>query len=67
MTQYARPNADVADAEWVNASMSATNLYASIDESGTANDSDYIKSQESGGSENWCKIGLGDTVTDPVK
>lgn len=43
MAQFARPNADLVDGDWLNEAASATNLYASIDEV-TASDSDYIES-----------------------
>ena len=42
--QYAYPTADVTDGSWLNESGNNTNLYASVDEATTANDSDYIRS-----------------------
>jgi|TARA_B100001778_G_scaffold314532_1_gene299880 hypothetical protein len=62
MTQYARPDADISDGDWLNQSDSNTNLYASIDES-SASDSDYIYAEDEGygsGSDIVCIIGLGD-------
>ena len=47
MTQYARPDSDVSDGSFLNASGNNTNLYQSIDES-TASDSDYVISTDSG-------------------
>ena len=67
MTQYARPNADVADAEWVDQWSVAGELYQLIDES-SASDSDYIKSaitNPMSDSPADCKIELANTVTDP--
>ena len=65
MTQYARPDADISDGDWLNQSDSNTNLYASIDES-SASDSDYIKATDEGygsGSDIVCIIGLSDINT----
>ena len=47
MTQYARPDSDVSDGSFLNASGNNTNLYQSIDES-SASDSDYVISTDSG-------------------
>ena len=65
MTQYARPDADISDGDWLNQSDSNTNLYASIDES-SASDSDYIKATDEGygsGSDIVCIIGLSEINT----
>jgi len=50
MTQYARPDGDVSTGSWTDDSAGFENLYQAIDESGTADDTDYIYSieQESG-------------------
>ena len=67
MTQYARPNADVADAEWVDQWSVAGELYQLIDES-SASDSDYMTSMLTNpmsDSPGDCKIALADTVDDP--
>jgi hypothetical protein len=46
VAQHARPSADAADGEWLNASSSNVNLYDSLNEStaGGAGDTDYIRS-----------------------
>ena len=45
MTQFARPDADVSDGDWLNQDDSNSNLYASIDEA-SHSDSDYIKAED---------------------
>jgi hypothetical protein len=45
--QLVYPTADVTDGSWLNESASATNLYASVDDAATPNDSDYIRSSSS--------------------
>lgn len=62
--QYARPDSDITDGNWVNESLSNTNLYASIDET-IANDSDYIQSSTSPAPVDITEIGLSN-VTDPT-
>ena len=47
MTQFARPDADVSDGDWLNQDDSNSNLYASIDEA-SHSDSDYIKAEDPG-------------------
>ena len=59
--QYARPNSDVADGNWLNQASSNVNLYASIDEE-TANDTDYIRSGSSP-SDDTCTVGLSSIST----
>ena len=76
MTQYARPDQDIArgsdcddgmggDVCWLNQAGGTTNLYASIDET-SASDSDYIVVEEGmmGTSDQTAKFRLSD-VTDP--
>lgn len=63
MTQYARPDSDVSDGSFLNASGNNTNLYQSIDES-SASDSDYVISTDSGYSADNMTVGLSN-VTDP--
>ena len=64
MTQYARPDADVADGQFVNESGNNTNLYAGIDES-SAGDSDFVTStDESAFATDTMTVGLSN-VTDP--
>jgi len=66
MTQYARPNSDAGDAEWVNHNGVSAALNRLIDES-SANDNDYMTSSWDGmTTPGDCKIALGNTVTDPV-
>ena len=59
MTQYARPNSDGGDAEWVKQNGASGALNRLIDESST-DDSDYMKSTHAGASDeatrNWCMI-----------
>jgi hypothetical protein len=59
MTQYARPNADGGDAEWVRQDGSPSILWQLIDET-SADDSDYMKSthQGWGDTQGWCMIKL---------
>jgi hypothetical protein len=59
--QFARPSSDVADGNWLNASSSNTNLYASIDEE-TAADADYIRSGATPSSDT-CTVGLSSIST----
>ena len=65
MTQYARPNSDGGDAEWVNHNGSTGALNALIKEAVT-DDSDYMKSTHVGwgDTQGWCMIKLA-TVNDP--
>jgi len=63
MTQYARPDADVADGLFVNSSGNNTNLYAGIDES-SASDSDFVTSTDWSFDADDMTVGLGN-VTDP--
>ena len=63
MTQYARPDSDVSDGNWLNSAGNNTNLYSYVDES-SVNDSDYIYAVDQWGSTEICILGLGD-VTDP--
>ena len=63
MTQYARPDSDVSDGNWLNSADNNTNLYSYVDES-SVNDSDYIYADDQWGSTEICILGLGD-VTDP--
>lgn len=43
-SQLLYPSADVTDGSWLNESGNNTNLYASVDEASSPNDSDYIRS-----------------------
>jgi hypothetical protein len=61
--QFARPDADVTDGSWTNELGSATDLYASLDES-TATDSDYIQSSVNPSSD-VAEVALGN-VSDPT-
>ena len=65
MTQYARPNSDGGDAEWVNHNNNTAALNALIKEAVT-DDDDYMKSVHAGMGDdpNWCMIKLA-TVNDP--
>jgi hypothetical protein len=63
MTQYARPDSDVSDGNWVNESLDQDNLYASIDNASTS-DSDYVYSTDDGWETSSMTVGLGN-VTDP--
>ena len=67
MTQYARPNSDGGDAEWVNHNGSTGALNALIKEAVT-DDSDYMKSTHvsypATDTQGWCMIKLA-TVNDP--
>ena len=63
MTQYARPDSDVSDGSFLNASGNNTNLYQSIDES-SASDSDYVISTDSSYAADNMTVGLSN-VTDP--
>ena len=47
MAQFARPDADISDGNWVNQAGNNTNLFASIDES-VAADGDYIIATDEG-------------------
>lgn len=68
MTQYARPNSDAGDAEWVKQNSATGALNPLIDES-SADDSDYMMSvigaDPSSDTPGDCKIALANTVTDP--
>lgn len=61
--QYARPASDISIGAWTTETGSASNLFASIDET-TANDADFIRSNGSPRN-SVCIIGLSG-VTDPV-
>ena len=65
MTQYARPNSDGGDAEWLNHNNNTGALNQLIDETST-NDSDYMQSSHTGmgDTQGWCMIKLA-TVNDP--
>ena len=65
MAQFARPDADITDGTWLNASASATDMYQSIDEDvSSPNDADYIESVAAPSSAA-CAFGLSN-VEDPV-
>ena len=70
MTQYARPDSDVSDGDWLNSAGNNTNLYSYVDEdpncgsSPCYNDSDYIYADDDFGSTETVILGLGD-VTQP--
>jgi len=70
MTQYARPDSDVSDGDWLNSAGNNTNLYSYVDEdpncgsSPCYNDSDYIYADDDFGSTEEVTLGLGD-VTQP--
>lgn len=65
MPQFARPDADITDGTWLNASASAVDMFASIDEDvSSPNDADYIESV-SAPSSAACAFGLSN-VTDPL-
>ena len=59
MTQYALPNTDIEDAEWVKQNGASGALNRLIDESST-DDSDYMKSTHigMGDTQGWCMIKL---------
>ena len=65
MTQYARPNSDGGDAEWVNHNNNTGALNSLIKEAVT-DDDDYMKSTHVGwgDTQGWCMIKLA-TVNDP--
>jgi hypothetical protein len=67
-TQNAYPDGDVSVGTWSDDTTSTSNIYTAVDESGTANDSDYIVTADGGmgsTSANTVKFSLGNTVTDP--
>lgn len=63
MAQFARPNADDTDANWVKSTGGNTDLYTMIDEA-VADDSDYIESG-SAPSDDECIVDIS-TITDPA-
>ena len=67
-TQNAYPDGDVAIGDWADHTTGTSNIYAAVDEAGTANDSDYIITTGLGmgpTSATTVKFSLGNTVTDP--
>jgi len=67
-TQNAYPDSDVDVGDWEKYDESGEDLFDSVDESGTANNSDYIFTNDLGmgsTSATTIKFSLGNTVTDP--
>lgn len=63
MVQYARPDADDTDGNWVNESGNSNNLYASVDEASADDDTTQINSTDEGSGDDACILRLSDVST----